>query len=310
MASIKLTGDTSGEITISAPAVAGTNTLTLPATTGSLMTSTFTGDINFDSDTLVVDSTNNRVGIGTSSPNAKLHISGNSNNSATLSDTVTDYALKFDSATTTNYFSNAICFAEGTNVNSSIAGFDGGSGGNHGLVFGTGASNTERMRINSDGKIGIAVSGIGFVQMGMRINGQSWFAVWEDDAGNDKFRVASSGNVQNSNNSYGGISDSKLKENVVDASDKLEDLKRVQIKNFNFIGDSQKQIGVIAQELETVFPGMVENHPDLDEDGNDLGTVTKSVKYSVFVPILIKSLQEQQTIIEDLQTRITALENN
>ena len=34
MASIKLQGSTSGEITISAPAVAGTNTLTLPATTG------------------------------------------------------------------------------------------------------------------------------------------------------------------------------------------------------------------------------------------------------------------------------------
>jgi len=37
MASIKLTGDTSGEITISAPAVAGTNTLTLPAHTGTVM---------------------------------------------------------------------------------------------------------------------------------------------------------------------------------------------------------------------------------------------------------------------------------
>ena len=36
MASIKLTGDTSGEITISAPAVAGTNTLTLPASTGEI----------------------------------------------------------------------------------------------------------------------------------------------------------------------------------------------------------------------------------------------------------------------------------
>ena len=36
MASIKLTGDTSGEITISAPAVAGTNTLTLPASTGTM----------------------------------------------------------------------------------------------------------------------------------------------------------------------------------------------------------------------------------------------------------------------------------
>ena len=37
MASIKLTGDTSGEITISAPAVAGTNTLTLPANTGTVL---------------------------------------------------------------------------------------------------------------------------------------------------------------------------------------------------------------------------------------------------------------------------------
>ena len=39
MASIKLTGDTSGEITISAPAVSGTNTLTLPANTGTIITS-------------------------------------------------------------------------------------------------------------------------------------------------------------------------------------------------------------------------------------------------------------------------------
>jgi len=38
LASIKLTGDTSGEITISAPAVAGTNTLTLPAETGNIVT--------------------------------------------------------------------------------------------------------------------------------------------------------------------------------------------------------------------------------------------------------------------------------
>jgi len=38
MASIKLTGDTSGEITISAPAVAGTHTLTLPTETGNIVT--------------------------------------------------------------------------------------------------------------------------------------------------------------------------------------------------------------------------------------------------------------------------------
>lgn len=45
MASIKLTGDTSGEITISAPAVAGTNTITLPAETGSVLTNSTSGTI-------------------------------------------------------------------------------------------------------------------------------------------------------------------------------------------------------------------------------------------------------------------------
>ena len=39
MADIVLTGDTSGAITVAAPAVAGTNTLTLPATTGNIVTS-------------------------------------------------------------------------------------------------------------------------------------------------------------------------------------------------------------------------------------------------------------------------------
>ena len=36
MASLVLTGDTSGQVTVSAPAVAGTNTLTLPAATGTV----------------------------------------------------------------------------------------------------------------------------------------------------------------------------------------------------------------------------------------------------------------------------------
>jgi hypothetical protein len=46
MASIKLTGDTSGVITVSAPAAAGTNTITLPATTGTMaLTSDITTEI-------------------------------------------------------------------------------------------------------------------------------------------------------------------------------------------------------------------------------------------------------------------------
>ena len=43
MANIVLTGDTSGAITVAAPAVAGTNTITLPASTGTLLTTTGDG---------------------------------------------------------------------------------------------------------------------------------------------------------------------------------------------------------------------------------------------------------------------------
>ena len=45
MADIVLTGNTSGAITVAAPAVAGTNTLTLPASTGTLATTATQGKI-------------------------------------------------------------------------------------------------------------------------------------------------------------------------------------------------------------------------------------------------------------------------
>jgi hypothetical protein len=45
MASLVLTGDTSGQVTIAAPAVAGTNTLTLPALTGTILTNKTVGTV-------------------------------------------------------------------------------------------------------------------------------------------------------------------------------------------------------------------------------------------------------------------------
>jgi hypothetical protein len=119
-------------------------------------------------------------------------------------------------------------------------------------------------------------------------------------------QILGNGNLQNSNGVYAAISDVKLKENIVDASPKLADLMQVKVRNYNLIGDTTKQIGVVAQELETVFPAMVSETTDKDAEGNDLGTTTKAVKYSVFVPMLIKAMQEQQAIIESLKARLDA----
>jgi len=122
------------------------------------------------------------------------------------------------------------------------------------------------------------------------------------------FNVAGNGNATNTNNSYGAISDIKLKENIVDATPKLDDLMKVKIRQYNLISDESKtkQIGVVAQELEEVFAGLVEKTTDRDAEGNDLGTTTKAVKYSVFVPMLIKAIQELKLISDEQTVKLEA----
>lgn len=176
------------------------------------------------------------------------------------------------------------------------------------LVFGT--SNAEQMRVDASGNLLIALTsqvGAGTVcttnsatKNGVVVKDSasgSYLYSGLNSSNSSVLLILGSGNVQNANNSYGAISDVKLKENIVDATPKLDKLMQVRVRNYNLKGDYEqhKQIGVIAQELETVFPAMVDETPDKDEEGNDLGTTTKSVKYSVFVPMLIKAIQELKT---------------
>ena len=113
-------------------------------------------------------------------------------------------------------------------------------------------------------------------------------------------RIQGDGSIYNYYGTYGTISDARLKENIVDATPKLADLMQVKVRNYNLIDDEfkTKQIGVIAQELETVFPNMVTE----DEDGN------KAVKSAVFVPMLIKSIQELKATVDAQAARIASLE--
>ena len=169
---------------------------------------------------------------------------------------------------------------------------------------------TPRLHINSgggcslhhaNGQIGISLSGATTSDTNNAIRYERNSNITNN--GDVRFVVYSSGNVQNTNNSYAGISDEKLKDNITDATPKLEKLKQVKVRSYNFKDEPDfKQIGVVAQELETVFPNLVETIDD-----KDMG-LTKSVKYSVFVPMLIKALQEADAKIEALTTRITTLE--
>ena len=133
-----------------------------------------------------------------------------------------------------------------------------------------------------------------------------------DSLGTEVFLVRADGDVENTNNSYTAISDVKLKENIVDANSQWSDLKALRVRNYNFKEETNysthTQIGLVAQEVETVSPGLVSESPDIDDDGNDLGTTTKAVNYSVLYMKAVKALQEAMERIETLETKVAALE--
>ena len=71
--------------------------------------------------------------------------------------------------------------------------------------------------------------------------------------------------------------------------------------------------GMVAQELEQVFPELVVEgvHPgDIDPETGEVGEpiLYKGVKYVDMIPLLVQSIQEQQLIIEEKEQRIISLE--
>jgi len=136
-----------------------------------------------------------------------------------------------------------------------------------------------------------------------------------------QFTVDKDGDVKNTNNSYGSISDVKVKQDIADASSQWDDIKGLRVRKYRFKNkpDEALQIGVIAQEIEQVSPGLVDETPDFeevevtDEEGNvkterqPTGTVTKSVKYSVLYMKAVKALQEAMARIEKLEAEVAAM---
>lgn len=189
-----------------------------------------------------------------------------------------------------------------------------------------GTNGTNRLAIASDGQTSMtgakasyfmwsvtnsqASSGIGTYRSKTNASGDntsSYHFVATSSA--DRMYVYGNGNVVNTNNSYGALSDEKLKENIVDSGSQWDDIKAVRVRKFSMKEDeldAPNKIGVIAQELEASnMGGLVFESPDRDEDGNVLETSTKQVHYSVLYMKAIKALQEAMTRIETLETQNT-----
>jgi hypothetical protein len=176
-----------------------------------------------------------------------------------------------------------------------------------------------------------------------RDNNSTHYINGEDSAA-ARFNILSDGDITNHDNSYGAISDERIKQDIIDANSQWDDIKAVKVRNYKKkddvrqygVDNAWQQIGVIAQELEAVSPKLIkEGNPSKSDiesssefgtlyteqdktDGNipegkevgfvkEIKTTVKKVSYSVLYMKAIKALQEAQTRIETLETEMTAL---
>jgi hypothetical protein len=93
-------------------------------------------------------------------------------------------------------------------------------------------------------------------------------------------------------------SDERLKENIYPIDNALSRVGQIEGVYFDWKKGGDRQVGVIAQQVEKVLPEVVSQ----DKDSY------LSVDYSKIVPLLIEAINEQNSIIMDLEERISKLE--
>jgi hypothetical protein len=195
---------------------------------------------------------NANIGVGTSSPAAKMEVVGESRVSG-----------------------NAGAFRVMDRTNAAVYYNISSSGGNFDIQYATFASN---FRINGAN----TYLGQGFASSGTRLT------------------VGVSGDGSNAiANSWAIFSDRRYKENIQSIENPISLIKSLNGVTYNWKKSGNKDIGFIAQDVESVLPTVVFT----DEE-----TGYKSMDYARMTPILIEAVKAQQEMIEDLKKKQEALE--
>jgi hypothetical protein len=265
------------------------------------------------------------LGIGTSSPGQVLEVSKSQDTETQIR--VVNSSTGSSARSGTVYGNNSNAGAAGILLNSSN---NTGLGGANALNVYMGLSapiafftgGTERMRIDSGGSIAMGTSsniyrGGGTLNLINTSNGQIvyrndnqgagkyWFSGVESS--NDVFFIypgTTSGGVYMTYGatSWTGNSDERLKTNLKPIKNAAEKVSTLRAVTGRFKADEENvsRSFLIAQDIQKVLPEAVDVRDD------EMGTL--GVRYTDIIPLLVAAIKEQQALIENLTTRLNALE--
>jgi hypothetical protein len=191
---------------------------------------------------------------------------------------------------------------------------------NNSMLMGT--NRAERLRIDSSGNVLIGATdttlsggSVGFkfvynttnpyigIVSDLSVNSSNYH-LYNKNATNNGYRffVNLNGGITNFSANNTNLSDERLKTNISPAGNYLEKICSIPVKTFNYKDqgeDTEKTIGIIAQDVEAVIPELINNDGfgETPEDGIPLKTIYQTdIQY-----VLMRCIQE-------LSAKVTALE--
>jgi hypothetical protein len=262
------------------------------------------------SDLVTIERASGNVGIG-GSPSARLTVSGADGTLAVFTNTTSaDLAIKTASGV------SLITPSTGT------------------LAFGT--SNTERMRIDSSGRLLVNQTAVSAASAGTKMQldsdilstGSLAGYFWENrtgmtiasangwggwySTGTSVHSLYSDGSnivsINRSSGAYTALSDVNKKKDFEDSTVGLAEVMQLQPKKFRMLEDADdapKKLGFVAQDVQNVIPeAYVE---DTNEDASGVVNTFIGLTDRPIIAALTKAIQEQQTQIDALQSEINLL---